>query len=206
MPVNLVKLAGQIVESVPAVVGVRTVEEPHYISRALTGNVEIRRYGRRIAAQTTVTGDRERALNAGFRKLAAYIFGGNQRRAEIAMTAPVSQQGSSQEIAMTAPVSQQGNAEEGWTIRFFMPSEWTLETLPEPDDSDVDLVSVPPETVAVIRFTGDRSPAAVAQQTADLLDTLASNGIEPAGEPVAWFYDPPWTLPFRRRNEVVVPI
>ena len=203
---NLVKLAGQIVESVPSVVGVRTVEEPHYISRALTGNVEIRRYGRRIAAQTTVTGDRERALNAGFRKLAAYIFGGNQRRAEIAMTAPVSQQGGSQEIAMTAPVSQQGNAEKGWTIRFFMPSEWTLETLPEPDDADVDLVSVPPETVAVIGFTGDRGPAAVAQQTADLLDTLAANGIEPVGEPIAWFYDPPWTLPFRRRNEVVVPI
>lgn len=203
---NLVKLAGQIVESVPSVVGVRTVEEPSYISRPLTGNVEIRRYNRRIAAQTTVTGDRERALNTGFRKLAAYIFGGNQRRTEIAMTAPVSQQGGSQEIAMTAPVSQQGSADEGWTIRFFMPSEWTLETLPEPDDADVDLVSVPPETVAVIRFTGDRSPAAVAQQTADLVDTLGANGIEPAGEPVAWFYDPPWTLPFRRRNEVVVPI
>lgn len=203
---NLAKIAGQIVESVPSVVGVRTVEEPHYISRPLTGNVEIRRYSRRIAAQTTVTGDRERALNTGFRKLAAYIFGGNQRRTEIAMTAPVSQQGGSQEIAMTAPVSQQGSADEGWTIRFFMPSEWTLETLPEPDDADVDLVSVPPETVAVIRFTGDRSPAAVAQQTADLVDTLGANGIEPVGEPVAWFYDPPWTLPFRRRNEVVVPI
>ncbi|QVI27647.1 heme-binding protein [Mycolicibacterium neoaurum] len=206
MAVNLVKLAGQIVESVPSVVGVRTVEEPRYISRPLTGNVEIRRYSRRIAAQTTVTGDRERALNAGFRTLASYIFGGNRRRTEIAMTAPVSQQGGSQEIAMTAPVSQQGSAEEGWTIRFFMPSEWTLETLPEPDDPHVDLVSVPPETVAVIRFTGDRSPAAVAQQSADLVDTLAANGIEPAGEPVAWFYDPPWTLPFRRRNEVVVPI
>ena len=79
---NLVKLAGQIVESVPSVVGVRTVEEPRYISRPLTGNVEIRRYSRRIAAQTTVTGDRERALNAGFRTLASYIFGGNRRRTE----------------------------------------------------------------------------------------------------------------------------
>lgn len=203
---RLAKLAGQIGESVLSVAGIRTVEEPRHISRALTGGVEIRRYGRRIAAETTVVGERDDALNAGFRTLAGYIFGGNRSRTEIAMTAPVSQQSGAQKIAMTAPVSQSGSGEDGWTIRFFMPSQWTLQTLPEPDDDDVRLVSVPAETVAVLRFTGDRGPAAVARRTSDLLETLDAHGIEPAGEAVAWFYDPPWTLPFLRRNEVVVPI
>ena len=81
-----------------------------------------------------------------------------------------------------------------------------METLPTPDDDDVALVTVPGETVAVLRFTGDRGPAAVASRTAELLDALHAAGIEPAGEPVAWFYDPPWTLPFRRRNEIAIPV
>ncbi|WP_304113774.1 heme-binding protein [Mycolicibacterium bacteremicum] len=203
---RIAELAGQIGESVLSVAGIRTVEEPRHISRTLTGGVEIRRYGRRIAAQTTVVGERDDALTAGFRTLAGYIFGGNRSRTEIAMTAPVSQQSGAQKIAMTAPVSQSGGGEDGWTIRFFMPSQWTLQTLPEPDDDDVRLVSVPAETVAVLRFTGDRGPAAVARRTDDLLQALGGHGIAPAGEAVAWFYDPPWTLPFLRRNEVVVPI
>lgn len=67
-------------------------------------------------------------------------------------------------------------------------------------------MTVPPQTVAVLTFTGDRSAAAVAARTEELRTTLRDNGIEPVGETTAWFYDPPWTLPFRRRNEVVVGI
>ncbi|AFM15505.1 SOUL heme-binding protein [Mycolicibacterium chubuense NBB4] len=201
---RIVKLASQISESVLSVVGVRTVEEPHFIRRPLTDTVEIRQYGSRIAAETTVAGDKQQALNTGFRRLAAYIFGKNHRDTEIAMTAPVSQQ-AGEDIAMTAPVSQTGS-EQGWTVRFFMPSKWSMETLPAPNDDTVRLVSVPPETVAVLTFSGDRSTAAIAERTEELLKTLRDNGIEPAGDPVSWFYDPPWTLPFRRRNEVAVSI
>lgn len=122
------------------------------------------------------------------------------------MTAPVSQEPSSgKKIAMTAPVSSSGGS-DGWVIRFFMPSKWTMDTLPRPDDDRVRLVEVPAETFAVLRFTGDRGRDAVAARSEDLLRTLKANGIEPAGETTSWFYDPPWTLPFRRRNEVVVPI
>ena len=60
--------------------------------------------------------------------------------------------------------------------------------------------------MAVLRFTGDRSSAAVAARTEELVKTLHDNGIAVTGEPVAWFYDPPWTLPFRRRNEVAIPV
>ena len=87
-----------------------------------------------------------------------------------------------------------------------MPSKWTLDTLPDPDDDDVSLVEVPGETVAVLRFSGDRGPKAVADRTDQLLKILSNNGIEPAGDAVAWFYDPPWTLPFRRRNEIAIPL
>lgn len=204
---RIVKFAGQVADSALSVVGIRSVEEPHHIRRQLTEKVEIRQYGPRIAAETTVEGDRQHALNTGFRRLAGYIFGGNHREAEIAMTAPVVQQPSGgEDIAMTAPVSQTGSAEEGWTVRFFMPSKWSMETLPAPDSDDVRLVRVPSETLAVLRFSGDRGPGAVAAHADQLLKTLRDNDIEPSGQPVSWFYDPPWTLPFLRRNEVAVPI
>ena len=202
---RIVKFAAQIGESALSIVGIRTVEEPHSIRRQLTDRVEIRQYGPRIAAETTVAGEKQRALSAGFRRLAGYIFGGNHHDTSIAMTAPVSQS-RSDEIAMTAPVSQTGSAEDGWTVRFYMPSKWSMETLPTPDDGEVRLVPVPAETVAVLRFSGDRGPAAVADRTAELRKTLDDNNITPVGDAVAWFYDPPWTLPFRRRNEIAIPI
>ena len=77
---------------------------------------------------------------------------------------------------------------------------------PEPDDDAVRLVEVPAETVAVLRFSGDRSERAVESRTMELLEVLRDKKIETRGEPVAWFYDPPWTVPFRRRNEVAVPV
>ncbi len=204
---RIVKFVTQVGESALSIVGIRTVEEPHCIRRQLTETVEIRRYGPRIAAETTVSGEKQRALNTGFRRLAGYIFGGNHRDTEIAMTAPVGQGRTGGDgIAMTAPVSQTGSAEAGWTVRFYMPSKWSMETLPTPDDADVRLVEVPPETMAVLRFSGDTSPGAVADRTDELLKTLRDNDIEPTGDAVAWFYDPPWTLPFRRRNEVAVPV
>ena len=206
---KITKLPIQIAESALSIAGIRVgTEEPHYLSTRLTDGVDIRTYGPRLAAETTVTAEEDRARNIGFRRLARYIFGANHRDQQISMAAPVAQQTGSKgdDIAMTAPVAQSRTSDDRWTIRFFMPSKWTMETLPTPDDDDVALVSVPGETVAVLRFSGDRGPTAVASRTDELLDALRTAGIEPAGEPVAWFYDPPWTLPFRRRNEIVIPI
>lgn len=203
---RIFEIPGQVAESLLSIVGVRIgTEEPHYLASALTDQVEIRRYGPRIAAETTVTGDEDRARSIGFRRLASYIFGANHRDETISMTAPVSQQ-SGDAISMTAPVAQSRTADDQWVIRFFMPSKWTMDTLPEPDDDKVQLVPVPGETVAVLRFSGDRSPQAVASRADQLRTILLDNAIEPIGDPVAWFYDPPWTLPFRRRNEIAIPI
>lgn len=206
---QLAKIPGQLFESALLVVGVRVgTEEPHFLRRPLTDAVEIRRYGPRIAAETTVADEEERSRNIGFRRLARYIFGGNHRHETISMTAPVSQQpnGEGDDIAMTAPVAQSRNSDGEWTIRFFMPSKWTMETLPTPDDDSVRLVTVPAETVAVLRFSGDRSPKAVASRAEELVRILRDNDIAPVGQSTAWFYDPPWTLPFRRRNEIAIPV
>ena len=206
---NLVKIATDAVSGVAATVGIRSgTEEPRYEVEEQPHGLEIRRYVPRIAAQTTVTADEDAARSAGFRRLAGYIFGGNAGKSQIAMTAPVAQQSgagaTSEQIAMTAPVSQAPGADGSWVIRFYMPSRWSLDTLPAPKDSAVELVEVPGETYAVLSFSGDRGPAAVAARTADLLDALGRTAWAPDGEPVSWFYDPPWTLSFLRRNEVSV--
>ncbi|MGI9125893.1 MAG: SOUL family heme-binding protein [Mycobacterium sp.] len=195
---------GQVAEAGGTIVGIRNgTEEPSFTVEDRIGDVEIRRYGPRIAAETTVDADEEAARNEGFRRLARYIFGGNKGNAKIAMTAPVAQQ-QGQKIAMTAPVAAQRDAAGAWTIRFFMPSKYTMETLPAPNDDRVRLVEVAPERVAVLRFSGTLSPTSVEAHTRELMTTLRANGVEPQGDPMGWFYDPPWTIPFLRRNEVVV--
>jgi hypothetical protein len=188
-----------------SVFGVRDgTEEPKYDVIGQVGAVEIRQYGPRIAAETAVAGDEIAARSEGFRRLAGYIFGANTSGAKVAMTAPVAQ--SSETIAMTAPVSQDRDADGRWVVRFFMPAKYTLETLPVPTDQRVRLVPVAAETVAVLRFTGSTGSDAVARQQAQLLATLNGGDWQPGGAALAWFYDPPWTIPSLRRNEVAVPV
>lgn len=202
--------ASQFLETIASTVGIRVgVEEPLHRVQVLADGVEIRQYGSRIAAQTTVVANEEAARNAGFRRLAGYIFGANHQSDRIAMTAPVGQQKTGdggQKIAMTAPVAQLISEKQCWMIRFYMPTGWTLQSLPTPDDERVTLAAVAPETMAVLRFSGDRGPDSVAEQTHRLRELLRDYGFIAVGEPTAWFYDPPWTLPCRRRNEIAIPV
>ncbi|ORB86191.1 heme-binding protein [Mycobacterium kansasii] len=210
---RIVPLLTQLVEAAGSVVGVRVgVEKPPHTVEQLHNGLQIRRYGPRIAAQVAIRDTEEGARNRGFRALAGYIFGANHTSSTIAMTAPVSQQragaatGGAQRIAMTAPVAQQAGRDGTWMIRFFMPAKWTLDDLPTPDDESVELVEVPAQEYAVLRFSGDRGSRAVASRTDELLRRLDGTGYAPAGAPVAWFYDPPWTVTCLRRNEVAVPV
>ena len=179
--------------------------EPRFTVLAAPNGLEIRSYGARIAAETSVAADEEQARYDGFRRLAGYIFGANRAKAKIDMTVPVAQQ-KGETIAMTAPVGQVRGEDGQWVIRFFMPAESTLETLPTPDDPAVVLTQVPSETVAVLRFTGFWGADAIAARQAELLQRLETTAWKPMGMPLAWFYDPPWTIPFLRRNEVAVPV
>lgn len=199
-------LLAQLAEAAGSVVGVRVgTEEPRHTVEWTGNGLQIRHYEPRIAAQTVVSDTEEGARNKGFRRLAGYIFGANHANSKIAMTAPVSQE-RGERIAMTAPVAQEAGPDGTWVIRFFMPAKWTLDTLPAPNDKDVKLVTVPAETFAVLRFTGDRGPGAIASRTKELLRLLDDTEFQKAGAPAAWFYDPPWTVPCLRRNEVAVPV
>jgi hypothetical protein len=186
------------------VVGIRSgTEEPKYRVIDTLGQVQIRQYAPRLAASVTVGGDEIAARGAGFRRLAGFIFGNNTASSEISMTAPVAQ--SAAKIAMTAPVAQTPNA-AGWTISFYMPAQYTEATLPKPNDPGIKIVQVPAETDAVYRFSGIPGAAASAKARAILLRVLAGSAWQPVGDPFEWFYDPPWTIPWARRNEVAVAV
>jgi len=193
------------------VFGIRSgSEQPSYEVVAELGEaVEVRRYGPRLAAEVEVEAeDEDEARNAAFRALAGYIFGGNRTQQEIAMTAPVEVAGESEgeKIAMTVPVETTSGDSGRLTMRFFLPSGLTEATAPEPEDPRVRILTVPGQTLAVRRFTGRRGAGEVDSQEIALRKVLNATSWRPEGEPVAFFYDPPWTIPFLRRNEVALPV
>lgn len=184
-----------------SVVGVRNAPEPpHAVVERLSGDVEVRRYAPRVAAETRLE---EPDANRAFRTLFDYISGANAGGEEIAMTTPVAAS-AGEDIAMTAPVAV--SREEGYAMRFFLPESYTARTAPRPTDPAVTIREVPEETVAALAFSGLGSDRAVAEQRRRLLERVAASDWRVAGPSQSWFYDPPWTLPPFRRNEVVVPV
>jgi hypothetical protein len=183
----------------------RAVEEPAFKTLVQDRNFELRDYPSLVVAEVVTTGDQKAAANRGFRLLAGYIFGGNKRRASIAMTAPVAQQSAGESIPMTAPVTQTG-AGQTWLIQFTMPSAYSLATLPEPNDPRVRLRATPPARFAVIRFSGLAEPGDVAAKTGDLRAWIARRQLRATGPASLAQYNPPWTPWFARRNEVMIPV
>jgi hypothetical protein len=181
------------------------VEEPSFKLKLREGAFEVRDYPARIVAEVTVEGDQKSAASAGFRVLAGYIFGGNRRRQSLPMTAPVAQRQTSQTIAMTAPVAQT-QVGGSWVVQFTMPGDYTLETLPEPNDQRIRLRRTEAARVAVIRFSGLANPSDVAVQTTALHGFIRQRHWRAIGPDTLAQYDPPWTPWFMRRNEVMIPI
>lgn len=184
-----------------------TVEQPPYEVITTVGNVEIRQYGPRLAAETDMEGDTgiESGRNMAFMRLAAFIFAQDRQGPEVAMTAPVAFQAASEPIAMTAPVAMEPGEGER-TMRFFMPAKYTLETLPKPGNDRVRIVTVPAQTLAVLRFSGELSDEAVAEHTTQLLRTIAGSEWTVVGTPGVFGYDAPGTPLDKRRNEVFVEV
>ena len=181
---------------------VSNVEHPKYTLIERSGNIEIRDYAPMIVAETEVTGERREAISKGFRLIANYIFGNNTAAQKIPMTAPVTQQGS-EKIAMTAPVTQQGVG-KSWRVRFVMPSKYTMETLPKPNNPAVELKEIPGKRFAAIRFSGMGGQDSLERHTKEVDEFLSAKNLTPLSPPTYAFYNPPWTLPFLRRNEVMV--
>ena len=178
------------------------IEEPAFRVIETQGELEVRAYAPHVVAAVEVQGMRAEALNRGFRLLANYIFGANRSRTKVDMTAPVAaQQAEPEKLAMTAPVGGQKLEDGRWKVTFMMPSAYTLETLPQPDDARVHHEQVPARRVAAYRFSGWASDGNVESALREFEAQLKSHGLRPRGEPVLAQYNPPWTLPFWRRNE-----
>lgn len=192
--------------------GVRSsIETPAYTVReTLADGTEIRDYPARVAVEVAMPGGGAMARGRAFRTLFTYITGANEGTRRVAMTTPVetdSGGGGGARVAMTAPVETTGGGRAGTeAMRFFLPASFSLDSAPRPSDERVRLVEAPARTIAVRRFAGLRGRPMVDRQAAKLRQALADGPWRPVGPVVAWFYDPPLTLPPFRRNEVAAPV
>lgn len=182
-------------------------EQAKYSVIKKANGYEIRNYPAHIVAQTTIEDAivNGGALNNGFSIIAGYIFGGNVKKESIAMTAPVTVQGSSERIAMTAPVTSrtQGNSQ---VVSFVMPSEYTLATLPTPNDPRVKIVEVPEQKMAVLRFSWYRTDARFEKMQKQLFADLARDNITVIGTAIFAGYNSPWSPPWMNRNEIMMEV
>jgi hypothetical protein len=159
----------------------RTEEPSYVVLRTLEQGVEIREYDSQIRATSQMGQE-----NRSFGVLAEYIFGHNDQNERIGMTAPI--------------ITDRDR------ISFIMPKNYTPESLPRPLNPQIKMDPVPKYRVAVIRFSGFTSPKKMDEEAEKLLVILKSSGIEIDSEPFLMRYNPPWTLPFLRRNEVAAKV
>ncbi len=197
-------------------------EEPAHEVVLKDGNIEIRRYEPYVVAEISATGSFNRATNSSFSPLFRYISGNNRSRENIDMTTPVlvepSGQAKSEKLAMTVPVLVEPRATgesadgqrlagadiEAWTMAFVLPAGYTVETAPLPTNSSVTIREIEAREVASIRFNGRLSNQSAETQRAKLEYWLHAQGLEHQGDWRIATYDPPFTIPWFRRNEVLV--
>lgn len=177
------------------------VETPSYKVIQSKGKIEIREFDPMVIAEVQVVGRRKDAISSGFKLLADYIFGNNISQENIDTTATI-QRPASEKIAMTAPVQQQ-LANNSWLVSFVMPSEYNLEDLPKPKNIEVKLKNVPVKRFVTIQFSGTSSDENLAKHKKLLVEFIKTNSISVTGTSKYAFYNPPWTLPLMRRNEVM---
>jgi hypothetical protein len=175
-------------------------ETPKYTVERADGPIELRIYAPRLMAEVSVAGSQSQAINAGFRLLAAYIFGANEGGAKVAMTTPVTQI-PGETIAMTTPVTQMAR-DGNWLVQFMMPSEYSLATLPKARDPNIRFVTLPANRQVVLRFSGTANARVLASKEGELRSWSRGQALTAAAGPFYYFYDAPWTLPWNRRNEV----
>lgn len=185
------------------------IEEPKFTLLEKDKAFELRAYAPKIIAEVVVDGNMREASSKGFRLIADFIFGNNTvqsgKSEKISMTAPVSVEPQSEKISMTSPVGVQ-HASKGWKVYFVMPSQYTLETLPKPKSPLVSIKQISSQKFAVIRFSGLVDEEKMEKKVAELKQWTDNKKLKVLGNPELARYNPPWTLPFLRRNEVMLEV
>ncbi len=184
-------------------------EEPKFSLLEKDQSFELRLYEPKIIAEVEVDGDMSAASRKGFRQIADFIFGNNTAQSgkseKISMTAPVAIKPASEKIAMTAPVGVQ-QSEKGWKVSVVRPSQYNLETLPKPNTPQISIKQLPAKKFALIRFSGLVDEEKMQAKSAELNQWITMKKLHPVGIPELARYNPPWTLPFLRRNELMVEV
>jgi hypothetical protein len=187
-------------------------EEPRFSIIEKSEPFELRSYAPQLIAEVKVEGDLDTASSQGFRLIAAFIFGQNQVSEKISMTAPVAiETAQSTKIAMTVPVGIEASKDSAkgvsqWVFSFVMPSEYTMATLPKPLNPLVSIRELPAQRRAAITFSGFYNEAKVLEKTKALEDWIKSKQWQSIGNPQFARYNPPWSIPFMRRNEILITV
>ncbi|OQW79600.1 MAG: heme-binding protein [Proteobacteria bacterium ST_bin11] len=202
---NLLALIGSLILSGCSVMGIRSSAEPTYELLSETGDIQIRRYPPLLIAETVIDADYAQAGNIGFNRLAGFIFGGNLQKQQLAMTTPVFRENAGEQIPMTAPVLQEAT-DNKWTMAFVMPANYSLDTLPTPIDPQVAIKALPAKKVAVLRYSGSLNLEKINEKSRLLSAWIEQQHLTPLSAPRSAAYDPPWTLPALRRNEIHIDI
>lgn len=189
-----------------SLVGIQSEEGPRYSILLKKDNFEIRRYEPYVIAEVTVKGDYNESSKKAFRILAGYIFGKNLDKTKVSMTSPVAIKEESKNIAMTSPVTLiQGK--EVYTMGFSMPSIYTLDSLPIPIDKRITFRRVEAKLFASHRFSWLSSKSrneSKARELKSWLKNLEKYNYEDSY--IYAGYNPPWTIPFFKRNEILVEV
>jgi SOUL heme-binding protein len=181
---------------------VRAIEQAAYTVIEQRAGYELRRYAPSLIAETAMPSLSPADTSAAFRAVAGYIFGGNEGKQSIAMTAPVMMAPKPEKIAMTAPVMMGAG-----TMAFVLPSKYkVLADLPKPNNPAVELRQIPERTVAALRFGLYASQDRVAAKTAELYALLAAAKIPAVGPPQLAGYDPPFSMPLTKRYEILIDV
>jgi hypothetical protein len=183
---------------IPDIVGIRLNEQPNYTVLASDGDIEIRHYEKTLLAQVSETGSREDALKNGFQRLADYIFGKNTKNLH-------DEEPHSVKMAMTAPVFHE-EKDGKWLISFVIPEKYNLTNVPRPQDSNIELVEKNRKEVAVITYSGTNNDEKMREHEDKLQTWLNSKKIRMTSGFYCGQYDPPFTVPVFKRNEIFVKV
>lgn len=183
------------------------IEEARYTVVDQKPGYEIRRYEPMLVAETDMTATSGNSEGDAFRVLAGYIFGGNRAAQKIDMTAPVimDRNAESQTIAMTAPVIVDQNEAAG-RMSFVLPAKFSIDTLPVPEDARVEIRKVPARVIAAVRFSWYAPESRKKEKSEALMRMLSDDGVVVIGVPFYAGYNPPFSVPFLKRHEMLVEI
>ena len=171
---------------------IMAIETPNFKLIKKQGEFEIREYEPMIIAMTKVKSGYREASSTGFRRIANYIFGGNQKQMEIKMTAPV--------------ITDVPNVKGMYDILFVMPSEHKFDDLPIPDNDNVELKVKELGKTAVIQFGGWATESRATHYKEKLEQFIETSGYEINSDYMVAQYNSPWALPPFRRNEIIIMI